>query len=113
MDSEGNPLQMGKYYRLPNLPGVISFHNRPSQYIGLNGHEPGSYLFKKKQNNGENRIEKRRIDTEQQRPTLYPNVSLTDDEFEQDGGKRKSKRKSKRNTRRNTRRNSKMKSRRN
>lgn len=94
MDSEGNPLEMGKYYRLPNMPGVISFHDRPSQYIGVNGNEPGSYLFKKKQLNGKNRIEKRRIDTEQQRPTLYHNVSLTDDEFEIDGGKRKSKRKS-------------------
>uniref|UniRef100_A0A6C0IFZ7 Uncharacterized protein n=1 Tax=viral metagenome TaxID=1070528 RepID=A0A6C0IFZ7_9ZZZZ len=111
MDSEGNPLQMGKYYRLPNLPGVISFHNRPSQYIGLNGHEPGSYLFKKKQLNGENRIEERRIDTEQQRPTLYPYVSLTDDEFEIDGGKRKSKRKSKKSKRKSKK--SKRKSRRN
>ena len=88
MDSENNPLQIGHYYRIPGQNGLISF--RISQYIGKDGQESGSYLFKQKKSNGEKTIMKRRIDTLGQRPVPYINLSLTDDEYEIDGGNRKS-----------------------
>ena len=93
MDSENNPLQMGHYYRIPGQNGLISF--RISQYIGKDGQEPGSYLFNEIKYSGEKTKIKRRIDTLAQRPVPYINPSLTDDEYEIDGGSKKSKRKSK------------------
>lgn len=115
MDSENNPLKIGHYYRIPGQNGLISF--RISQYIGKDGHEDGSYLFNQKKSNGEKTIMKRRIDTLGQRPVPYINLSLTDDEYEIDGGSKKSKgksrktrktkgksRKTKRKSKRNTKR---------
>jgi hypothetical protein len=114
MDSENNPLQIGHYYRIPGQNGLISF--RISQYIGKDGHELGSYLFKQKKPNGEKTIEKRRIDTLGQRPVPYINLSLTDDEYEIDGGSKKYKRNSRksrksRKSRGKSKRNTKRKSR--
>ena len=108
MDSENNPLQIGHYYRIPGQNGLISF--RISQYIGKDGQEPGSYLFNQKKSNGEKTGIKRRIDTLAQRPVPYINLSLTDDEYEIDGGSKKSKRKS-RKSRGKSKRNTKRKSR--
>ena len=111
MDSQHNPVIIGNYYKMPPLQGS-PLH----KYIGRDNN---MFVFKYTNPAGRKITIKRFEDDVSNSVPVnkYDSPDETDDEFEIDGGKRKSMRKSRRNirrkSRRNAKKNSKRKSRRN
>ena len=112
MDSQHNPVIIGNYYKMPPLQGS-PLH----KYIGRDNNN--MFVFKYTNPAGRKITIKRFEDDVSNSVPVnkYDSPDETDDEFEIDGGKRKSMRKSRRNirrkSRRNAKKNSKRKSRRN
>ena len=111
MDSQHNPVIIGNYYKMPPLQGS-PLH----KYIGRDNNN--MFVFKYTNPAGRKITIKRFEDDVSNSVPVnkYDSPDETDDEFEIDGGKRKSMRKSRRKTirkyRRKTRRNTKKKSKR-
>jgi len=111
MDSQDNPVIIGNYYKMPPLQGS-PLH----KYIGRDNNN--MFVFKYTNPAGRKITIKRFEDDVSNSVPVnkYDSPDETDDEFEIDGGKRKSRRNTKKNSkgksRRNTKKNAKRKSRR-
>lgn len=108
MDSQHNPVIIGNYYKMPPLQGS-PLH----KYIGRDNNN--MFVFKYTNPAGR-KITIKRFDDDVSNSVpvnKYDSPDETDDEFEIDGGKRKSRKNTRRKSRRNAKKNSKRKSRRN
>lgn len=112
MDSQGNPVIIGNYYKMPPLQGSPLY-----KYIGRDNN---NMIVFKYTNPAGRKITIKRFDDDVSNSVpvnKFNSPDETDDEFEIDGGKRKSRRNARKNTRRksrrNTKKNAKRKSRRN
>ena len=101
MDSQHNPVIIGNYYKMPPLQGS-PLH----KYIGRDNN---MFVFKYTNPAGR-KITIKRFDDDVSNSVpvnKFDSPDETDDEFEIDGGKRKSRRNIRRNIRKNTKKNAK------